>query len=245
MLLTNKEPRIASVEPEEPTRRSQWAVLYRIGGYAAAVAAVVTPVTIAVFSIWPPPYDEPATEWFELLTDNPLLGLMSLDLGFVVVTALMIPLMTALTVALYRTRPALVVLAGALFFVGVAAFFGTNPSIEMLSLSDRYVEAQSAAERLVLAGAGEGLMASFDGTAFHVNYVLGQLAGIGLGFVMLRSPLFGRRIALVMIAGNAIGFGLYLPVVGLAVSALSGLVLWVWMVMVARRLLQLSAPLGR
>jgi hypothetical protein len=110
----------------------------------------------------------------------------------------------------------------------------------MLSLSDRYADAQSAAERVAIAGAGEGLLATFDGTAFHVNYILGQVAGILLGLVMLASTLFPRRIAYLMIAGNAVGFGLYLPVVGLAVSAFSGLILWVWMVMVARRLLQLA-----
>ena len=81
---------------------------------AAAAAAAITPITIAVFTMWPPPYNEPAAEWFTLLRDNPLLGLMSLDLGFVVVTALIIPLMAALTVALYRVKPAMVLLAGVL-----------------------------------------------------------------------------------------------------------------------------------
>jgi hypothetical protein len=44
-----------------------------------------------------------------------------------------------------------------------------------------------------------------------------------------------------MIAGNAVGFGLYIPTVGLALSVFSGLVLLAWMILLGRRLLQLEA----
>ena len=84
------------------------------------------------------------------------------------------------------------------------------------------------------------MLASFEGTAFHLNYILAQLAGIAIGVVVLRSDIFNSKIGWLMIVGNAIGFGLYFPVVGLGLSALAGVVLWVWLVMIARRLLQLA-----
>jgi hypothetical protein len=43
-----------------------------------------------------------------------------------------------------------------------------------------------------------------------------------------------------LLAGNVVGFGLYLPTVGLAISACSGLVLWVWYLLLARRLFRLA-----
>jgi hypothetical protein len=43
-----------------------------------------------------------------------------------------------------------------------------------------------------------------------------------------------------MIGGNALGFGLYVPAVGLALSALSGVILWVWFILIARRFFQLG-----
>jgi hypothetical protein len=43
-----------------------------------------------------------------------------------------------------------------------------------------------------------------------------------------------------MIAGNALGFGYYLPEFGVAISALSGIVLWGWFFLIGRRLLQLA-----
>jgi len=228
------------------TPATDWSSLYRVGGIAALLAAVLTPIAITVFGISPPPYDDGAAEWFELLHDSPLLGLVSLDLLFVIVNVLMIPVMLGLYVALRRLSPAYMTLAIATFFVGLAAFLATNPSIEMLSLSDRYANATSEGERIALLGAGESLLAGFEGTAFHLNYILAQLAGIVIGTVILRGSMFGRTIGWLMIIGNAVGFGLYLPVVGLGMSAFAGVILWVWLVFLARRFFQLSVdPVGR
>ena len=41
-------------------------------GIAALLAAVVTPIVVAVFAAWPPPYDDGAVKWFELLQDSPV-----------------------------------------------------------------------------------------------------------------------------------------------------------------------------
>jgi len=220
---------------------TDWRPLYRIGGIATVIAAVITTTTIAFFVAWPPPYEAGAAKWFALLHDNPVVGLVSLDLLFVAINVLMIPVMLSLYVALRRLSPAVMALAIVMFFVGLAAFFSTNPSIEMLSLSNRYADATTEAQRVSLVGAGEALLAGFKGTAFHVNYVLAQLAGIAIGFVILRGGVFSRSVGWLMIVGNAIGFGLYVPVIGLGLSAVSGLILWVWMILLARGLFQLSS----
>ena len=239
MSLTVDQPREAPADlaAGDPSGRS---TLYRLAGVSAAVAALVTPIVIAVFTIWPPPYDESAEEWFRLYRDNPWLGLMSLDLGLVIVSALLIPVVLGICVALRRTLPALVATAGAVYLVSVAAYFATNTTFEMLSLSSRYAGAATDAERVALLGAGEAMLATFDGTAFHVYYVLGQLAGIALGIIMLRTHLFGRAIPYLMVGGNAFGFLLYVPEVGLALSALSGVILWMWMVIIAPRFFGLA-----
>ena len=211
-----------------------WTTLYRLAGVAAVFAALITPIAIAVFAIWPPPYDEGAAKWFALLQDNTILGLVSLDLLFVVVSILMIPVMLGLYIALRRVSPSYITLAVVTFFVGLAAFFATNPSVEMLSLSNHYANATTEVQRTAAVGAGDALLAGFEGTAFHVNYILAQLAGIAIGLVILRSGVFSRTIGWLMVVGNAVGFGLYIPVVGLGLSALAGMILWVWMIAMAR-----------
>ena len=93
-----------------------------------------------------------------------------------------------------------------------------------------------------MVAAGQALLAGWEGTAFHVGYVLGQLAGILVGLVMVKSRQFGRAIPSTLIVGNVIGFGLYLPAVGVAISAFSGLVLWGSYLLLARKFLQLTGP---
>lgn len=240
MVLTQERLELARSNGSNTPSASDQRPLYRLAGIAAALAAILTPITIAVYATWPPPYDEGAVKWFELLQDNPVLGLASLDLLFVAVNVLMIPVMLTLYLALRGQNPSLMTLSIVTFFVGLAAFFATNPSIEMLSLSNSYAGAATDAERMAIIGAGEGLLAGFEGTAFHLNYILAQLAGIAIGIVMLKSESFNRSIAWLMIVGNTVGFGLYLPVIGLHVSAFSGAILWIWMIAMARAFFRLA-----
>lgn len=215
--------------------------LYRLAGMAAALAATVTPISIGFFAASPPPdYDEGARVWFEHIQDNEFLGLMSLDLPFLVITVLMIPVMLALFMVLHEVRPVHILAAAVLYVIAVATYFGTNTSIEMLSLSDRFADATTEAQRISLLGAGETAIGAFTSTAFHVNYILAQIAGIIVGVAMLRTHIFSRAIAYLMIGGNAFGFLLYVPEIGVTLSALSGLILWVWMILVSRRLFQMA-----
>src|SRR5688572_13413541 len=125
--------RAASPPIEEITQTAalDWRPLWLVAGRSAFGAALLTPVTIAGFMLWPPPYDGRAREWFDLLQDNPLLGLVSLDLLYVVITALMVPLMVGLCVALRRVRPAHTTIAAAIFVVAVGGLFASNPAVEM------------------------------------------------------------------------------------------------------------------
>jgi hypothetical protein len=219
----------------ESAEAMRWRPLFRTAGFAAVAVAVLTPIAITVFAIWPPPAGG-VEQWYSLFSENPL------DLPFVVINVLMVPIMLALYISLTRLNPAMTALAGSLFLVGVAAFFASNPAVEMLTLSNQFAEATTDTQRLALLGAGESMLATFNGTAFHVNYILAQTAGVILGTVMLRSTLFSARVAYLMIAGNAIGFGLYLPEIGLAVSALSGVILWAWFILIARSFLRMGSP---
>lgn len=225
----------------EPGTRPWQSSVFRIGGIAALGGAVLTPISIGLFAAAPPPgYDEGAKAWFEHIQDNPLLGLAALDVPFLLVTILMVGVMLALALSLYEVSPVHILIGAVLYLIAVATYFGTNTSLEMLSLSHRYAEAATEAQRTALLGAGEATLSAYTGTAFHINYILAQAAGIIFGFVMLRSHLFSRRIAHLMIGGNAFGYLLYIPEYGLALSAFSGVILWVWMISVGRRLLQLA-----
>jgi hypothetical protein len=218
-----------------------WRPLYRAGGVAALITAVLVPIQIVVFIAWPPPLEGTAIDWFTLLQDNWLLGLMSLDLLLMVDYVMLIPIVLALYVALRWINASLMTVASALYFVSIAAYFASNTAFEMLSLSDQYAAATTYSQRAMYLAAGQAMLATFEGTAFQVSYVLASVAGIIIGAVMLRSDIFGRVAAYALILGDVIGLGLYVPMIGIFLSVISVPVLWVWYVLIARRLIQLGS----
>ena len=127
------------------------------------------------------------------------------------------------------------------YFVAVAAYFASNTAFEMLSLSEGYSAATTEAQRSVYLAAGQAMLATFEGTAFQVSYVLASVAGIMIGAVMLRSDIFSRVAAYALIVGDVIVLGLYVPTKGIFLSVISVPVLWVWYILIARRLIQLGS----
>jgi hypothetical protein len=230
-------PQAQSVaDPEEAG--SSWRTLYRAAGAAALITAVLIPVQIAVFIAYP--YPDTVAGWFGLLRDNPLAGLVDLDLLLVVDNILLVVIALAVYVALRQASPSVTTMAAGLWLLAIVMVIAANPAVEMLSLSDQFAAATTEAQRASALAAGQALLAGWEGTAFQVGYIVGQLAGILLGIVMLRGDLFGRAVPVTLILGNVLGFGYYLPTVGLAISAFSGVVLWAWYLLIARRFLQLG-----
>lgn len=85
------------------------------------------------------------------------------------------------------------------------------------------------------------MLATFEGTAFQVSYVLASVAGIMIGAVMLQSDIFSRLTAYALIVGDVIGLGLYVPAMGIFLSVISVPGLWIWYILIARRLFQLGS----
>lgn len=215
-----------------------WLTLYRAAGAAALVTALLIPAQIAVFVAFP--FPDTVAGWFELVREHPVAGLVDLDLLLVVDNVLLVVIALAVYVALRRVDPSVTLLSTGLWLLAIAMVIAANPSIEMLALSSRFAEATTAAERAAPLAAGEALLAAWEGTAFQVSYIVGQVAGIMIGLVMLRTDRFGRAVPATLIVGNVVGFGYYLPTVGLALSAFAGVILWVWYLLIARRFFQLG-----
>jgi len=129
------------------------------------------------------------TGWFALLREQPLVGLIDLDLLLVADNVLLVVIALAVYVALRRVNPSVVSVTTGLWLLAIAMVVASNPSVEMLALSSRFAEATTAAEWAASLAAGQALLAGWEGTAFHVSYV-GQAAGIIIGLVWRwsRSP---------------------------------------------------------
>src|SRR3712207_1519303 len=156
-MLTSSKTMVSQAKPH-----TTWRLLYRAGGAAALITAVLIPLQIVVFVAWPPPLGGPVIDWFTLFQDNRLLGLLSLDLLLMVDYVLLVPIVLALYVALRRTSGSFMAVATALHFVTIAAYFASNTAFEMLSLRDGYAAATTDAQRATYLAAGQAMLATFQ-----------------------------------------------------------------------------------
>jgi hypothetical protein len=216
--------------------------LYRAAGLGALLTAVLIPLQVVAFIAWPLP-EGGALDWFAIFRENPLRGLLSYDLLILLEEALLIPTVLALYLLLHRQSASLMLVTAGFWFVSIALFIGANTGFEMLTLATRHAEAATEAERAAYLATGEGMLAAYmgNGTSFVVGYVLASVAGILVGVAMLRAPVFHRSAAYAAIIANVLGFGLFLPGIGILLSLVSVVILCFWYAVIGWRLVRLPA----
>lgn len=217
---------------------SHWHWLYKVSAMAALVTAVLIIVQMIVFMLWPPP--STTIDYFNLFQNNALLGFLSLDLLYIVDNVLLIPILLALYIALRKTNESFMVIGTALGFVGIACLFASNPSVSLYSLSEQYATAITDVQRSLFLAAGQALLASYSGTAYHLSLILGSVALVIICIVMLQSKIFGKTTAYMGILANALALGLYVPQIGLYILLFSIIFLWIWYALITRKLFQLG-----
>jgi hypothetical protein len=226
---------VTNVEPTD----SSWKSLHKVGSAAALIMALFIPIQIVVFIVWPPPGT--VIGWFTLFQNNRLIGLLDMDLLLIIDQVLLGLILLALYVSLKRASPSFMTIALALGLIGIATYFASTSAFEILSLSNQYAAATSEVERSMFLAAGQVMLASWQGTAFDVAYVLEGVALLIIGVVMLRSTIFGKVTARV---GILLGVMSLVPptagTIGL-IFALGSLVpLEIWDILIARRLFQIA-----
>jgi hypothetical protein len=255
MKTSNRESLPASHQRMDPSHAtiadSAWKPLYRIGGAAALLAAVLFVIEIiGVSATGPPPLT--VIGWFTLLQHNRLLGLFDLFLLDMVVTALFVPMFLALYVVLRRASPSLMALATIIAFIGIAVYFASNTAFSMLSFSDHYAAATTDAQRAQFLAAGQVALTGLNtgqGTGVYVAFTLNAIAGVLISAVMLRSTIFSKVTASVGLVGNVLELGLpgvSVPFyVEFALVGIGGVLLVIWYLLIARRLFLLAQGISK
>ena len=218
----------------------QWRGLLVTGAWCAYASVVMIVVQILIYVVWPPP--ESTAGFFELLLANPLAGLVSLDVLYVVSNALMYLVYLTLAVVLWRVSRSAVMIALAFCVVGISAYMSSPRPVEMLTLAHAYADADADARTALLA-AGDGMLATWRGTGYDIYYYFTFAALAILAVLMLRSSIFSRATAVWGLVSAALmtvptNFG---PV-GMVLAVASLAPFSVFAVLVGKRLLELVGP---
>ena len=218
----------------------KWKGVTKTGAIAAFAMLVVMIIQILIFVIWPPP--ETVEEFYALFQQSKLLGLLSLDLLYLVNNTLLILFYLGLFAALRKVSFSASLIALVLGLVGIAAYYASNTAFEMLSLSSQFTAATTDTVRLQLLAAGQVMLETYKGTAFDVYYVLNGIMLLILAVVMLRTTVFNK-----VTASFALASGVLMSIpstagtIGLVFSLLSLIPWGVFSVLAALRLLKLSS----
>ena len=235
-------------------RSRDWTTLYRAGGIAALVAALLFRRNIgAEVSLFTGAEAIPqaVAGWFTLLQERPFVGLAFLAI-FDVANYVLVGLMfLALAAALWRDHKPMAVMALAGGLMGIAVSFSANISLSMLSLSQQYAAATTEAQRAGLLAAGQAVLAFhnpsaiYQGTGAYLSWLFVAVAGLLFSVAMLQGQMFGRATALVGLLAGACDLAYCLtlafaPGLRVFLVATAGAFWMIWHLMVGRRLLQLA-----
>jgi hypothetical protein len=243
----------------------EWKSLYTIGGVAALVAGVAFRRNIAaevgLFTGRAAPLT--VANWYLLLQNNRLLGLVYLNILDLVNYALLALMFLALYVALKQASKICMTIAMLLALVGITVYFASNTAFSMLSLSDQYSAATTDGERSILVAAGQAMLAlnrfgdtnAHPGTGGYVSLLLVAVAGMSISVVMLRSTVFSRPTAVVGILAATFDLAYCIAYVflrevdsrqlALFLIPAAGLLLAIWHILTGLRLLRLGCGISK
>jgi len=227
-----------------------WKWVWRLGGIAAFILmAYCVAVMVQIVALGGPPAS--ASEAFQLLRENRIVGLLRLDLPTMFAMPVYYVLFLALYAALKSDDGPIAALGTVLAFAGLTLFLAAPSALSMASLTDKYAAASTDAARAQFLAAGEAVMATdiWHGTSAKIGGALMQVGAVLMCAVMLRGGVFGRVTAWIGIAMYGLDLThifatIWLPVAGVVLMAIAGPLYPVWFFLVGRRLVRLSAEIS-
>jgi hypothetical protein len=203
-------------------------LLGKTAAFCSLAMLVLIPTHIIVFSLHRPPSE--AKLWFDLFASNWFLGLIEMDLLYLIDNALVALVYLGLYEILKEKHRALMQIALLLGYIGIAAYYSSNPAFELWEAQRNYAQASTLIEQQTWLTIAESLILQWRGTAFNSYYILNGICLILISYALIKSDL-PRKIGVIgLISGILMSIPSTAGMIGLVFSILS---LIPWMVFLA------------
>ena len=230
-----------------------WKNIYKIGGITTIIVLCGIVLDMVIGTITGGNITElprTAIERFNQFNGNSLLGLYNLDLLNIINQIILIPSILALYAAHRNTNKPFALLSLILFLVGTTIFVTSNTALTMLDLSQKYFAASSEEQSMLLAAAGEAMLAkgSHGSLGVFIGFALPTFANVLMSAVMINGKVFSRVTSYIGLVGNSLMvvyliLVTFIPAVekmALVFAMPAGLLVMTWMIMFTIKLLKLS-----
>ncbi|NCC14630.1 MAG: DUF4386 family protein [Spirochaetia bacterium] len=200
-------------------------LLGKTAAFCSLAMLVLIPTQIIIFAIHQPPTE--AKLWFDLFASNWFLGLIEMDLLYLIDNALVALVYLGLYELLKDKHRALMQIALLLGYIGIAAYYSSNPAFELWEAQRNYAQASTLADQQTWLTIAESLILQWRGTAFNSYYVLNGICLILIAYALLKSDL-PRKIGVIgLISGILMSIPSTAGMIGLVFSILS-LIPWMF-----------------
>jgi hypothetical protein len=211
----------------------------KITKWLTILMILIIPLQVIIFMIEPMP--ETALGWLELMRDKPILGLMHLDVLYIVNNTFLIFMYFTLYITLKKDKASLLNIALITGIIGAILYYTSNRSIEMLLLSNKYFASQDMLLKSSLLATVESYLDIWKGTAFNVYYVLSAVSLILFSIIMLKDSFYTKATGIIgLISGILMSVPSSIGMIGMVMALLS-LIPWiVFCVLIVIRLFRLD-----
>ena len=225
---------------------SQWRSLCRMGGIAALLQLICV-LTSLVVGITMGAEPTTVEEYFTLLQQDRLVGLLRMDFSTLILICLYPLTSFGMYAALRQTHKAYASLAVALIFVGMTLALAPHSAFSMIRLSDQFAAASSLAHQEQLMAAGEAVISSgmWNSTSGFLAGIFLQGGSVILSVVMLSSKYFSKATGITGILANGFDLvhvfvALFNPSLAVILLYISGPFYLLWFPLLARDLYKLG-----
>jgi len=225
---------------------SQWRSMCKLGGIAALLQLVCV-LTSTVIAILVGTEPANAEEYFSILQQNRLAGLLRLDFATLILICLYPLTSFGMYAALRNSNKAYSSLAVALIFVGTTLALAPHSAFSMIRLSDQFAAASSVVQQEQLLAAGEAVISSdmWHSTSGFLAGIFMQGGFVILSVVMLGSKKFSRATGITGILSNGFDLvhvfvALFNPSLAVILLYISGPFYLLWFPLLARDLYKLG-----
>ena len=191
---------------------SKWKSLYKAGGVGALIVGTLLLVEMIAYIVTSAPSLADAAGWFNLFHNNRFVGLIDFGILELYALVLFVPVFLALYAVLRRASESYMAIAAILAFVGIAVNFATSKLFSLLTLSDLYAAAATAAIKSQFLAAGQASLAvsALGGIGGCVEGGIPlAVSGLIISVIMLRSNILGRAAGYFGLLANGIGLVMY------------------------------------
>jgi len=198
-------------------------LLGKVAFFSSLAMLILIPLQILIFAIEQPP--QTAELWLALFEKHWFLGLIEMDLLYIIDNTLVALIYLALYHLLKDQKRALMQIALLLGLLGIAAYYSSNPAFELWEVQKQYAATSTVEVQQELLVIANSLLLQWRGTAFVTYYILNGICLILISIAFLKSS-YPKRIGIVgLISGLLMSIPSTFGLVGMVFSLLS-LVPW-------------------